>query len=184
MYREIFCNNTTLKYKLTYKNVKNINLRIKADGTINVSASKRVPQAIIDEFVISKSEFIFKALERFKNVLTSPKKQYFTEDDVKLVILNLCDKVYPYFQARGVNRPQIKFRKMVSCWGNCNSSKGIITFSTNLIFAPIECIEYVVQHEFTHLLQPNHSDKFYIELSKICPDWKELRKNLKEIHIR
>ena len=98
MYREIFCNNTIIKYKLTYKNVKNINLRIKADGTINVSASKRVPQAIIDEFVKSKSEFIFKALERFKNVSTSPKKQYFTEDDVKLVILNLCDKVYPYFQ--------------------------------------------------------------------------------------
>ena len=160
MYREIFCNNTTLKYKLTYKNVKNINLRIKADGTINVSSSKTVPQAIIDEFVKSKSELIFKALERFKNVSTSPKKQYFTVDEVKLVILNLCDKVYPYFQARGVNRPQIKFRKMVSCWGNCNSSKGIITFSTNLSLAPIECIEYVVQHECTHLLQPNHSDKF------------------------
>ena len=184
MYREFFCNNTIIKYKLTYKNVKNINLRIKADGTVNVSASKRVPQDIIDEFVKSKSEFIFKALERFKNASTSPNKQYFTEDEVKLVILNLCDKAYPYFQGRGVNKPQIKFRKMVSCWGSCNSSKGIITFNTNLNYAPIECIEYVVLHEFTHLLQPNHSEKFYRELSIICPYWKEFRKKLKEIHIR
>lgn len=184
MYREFFCNNTVFKYTLTYKNVKNTNLRIKPDGTINVSANKQVPQTVIDEFINSKSEFIIKALERYKTISTLPQKQYFTEDEVKLVILDLCEKVFPYFQNRGAKHPQIKFRKMVSCWGNCHSSKGIITFSTNLIFAPIECIEYVVLHEFTHLLQPNHSDKFYRELSKICPAWKERRKKLKEIHIR
>lgn len=184
MYREIFYNNAVLKYTLTYKNVKNINLRIKPDGTINVSANIKVPQAVIDEFIKSKSKFIFKALERYKNISNIPPKQYFTEDEVKLVIFNLCEKVFPYFRSRGVKKPQIKFRKMVSCWGNCNSSKGIITFSANLIFAPIECVEYVVLHEFTHFLQPNHSDKFYRELSKICPDWKDRRNKLREIHIR
>ena len=43
--------------------------------------------------------------------------------------------------------------------------------------APMACIEYVVVHEFTHFLQPNHSRKFYEQLSMFLPDWQE-RKQL------
>ena len=97
--------------------------------------------------------------------------------------VQLCGAVYPYFKARGVKYPQIKFRKMVSRWGSCQPTKGILTFNTNLMYAPKECIEYVVAHEFTHFLQANHSDKFYKELEKICPDRKMRQKQLKEIVI-
>ena len=75
-------------------------------------------------------------------------------------------------------------RKMVSQWGNCNSQKGILTFNINLMYAPPECVKYVAVHEFTHFLQPNHSDKFYKELSKVCPEWKNFRQKLKNIRIR
>lgn len=57
----IFVNNKIIKYDLQYKKVKNINLRIKPDGSIHVSASKRVSQKVIDEFILSKADFILKA---------------------------------------------------------------------------------------------------------------------------
>ena len=184
MNREIILGDRTIKYDLQYKKVKNINLRIKPDGSINVSANKRVPQKVIDEFIISKADFILRALEKYKNIPATVQKQYFTEDEVKEQIHDLCNKAFPYYEKRGIKYPEIKFRKMVSRWGSCHTKKGILTFSTNLIYAPAECIEYVVWHEFTHFLQPNHSSKFYDELEKVYPNWKECRKKLKEISIR
>lgn len=71
-----------------------------------------------------------------------------------------------------IKHPQIKFRRMVSRWGSCHFVNGILTFDTNLMYALTECIKYVVLHEFNHFLQPNHSDKFYDEFSKVCPEWK------------
>ena len=184
MNREIILGDRTIKYDLQYKKVKNINLRIKPDGSINVSVNKRVPQKVIDEFIISKADFIVRALEKYKNIPAAVQKQYFTEDEVKEQIHDLCNKAFPYYEKRGIKYPEVKFRKMVSRWGSCHTKKGILTFSTNLIYAPAECIEYVVWHEFTHFLQPNHSTRFYDELAKVYPNWKECRKKLKEISIR
>ena len=184
MIREIKQSNTIIQYDLQYKKVKNINLRIKPDGSINVSANKRVPQKVIDDFISSKADFIIRTLEKYKNMLVVERKQYYTENEVKQLIMSLCNQVYPYYKKRGIIYPEIKFRRMVSQWGNCHLQKGILTFNTNLMYAPIECIEYVVWHEFTHFLQPNHSTRFYDELAKVYPNWKECRKKLKEISIR
>ena len=161
------------------KKVKNVNMRIKPDGTVSVSANSRVPQKLIDDFVLSKADFIFGALEKY-NANYEP-KQYFTELQLKDFILQFCKIVYPYYEKYGVKYPVIKFRKMTSRWGSCNSTKGILTFNTQLMYAPPKCVEYVVWHEFTHFLQANHSRLFYNELEKVCPDWKILRKALKEI---
>lgn len=184
MIKKIDLNKTIIQYDLQYKKVKNINLRIKPDGSINVSADKRVPQKVIDDFIISKSEFILRALEKCKNRPIAEQKQYCTEDKLKELILALCNNVYPYYEKQGIKHPEIKFRRMVSRWGSCHTKKGILTFSTNLMYAPAECIEYVVWHEFTHFLQPNHSRRFYDELLKVCPNWKESRNKLKNINIR
>lgn len=184
MIRKIKIKDTTIQYDLQYKKVKNINLRIKPDGSINVSANKRVPRKVIDDFIISKADFILRTLEKYKNMPVKERKQYYTENEVKELILVLCDKAYPHYQRRGVSYPEIKFRKMVSRWGSCHSQKGLLTFNTNLMYAPKECIEYVIYHEFTHFLQPNHSRRFYDELAKVCPIWKDSRKKLKDINIR
>jgi predicted metal-dependent hydrolase len=45
-----------------------------------------------------------------------------------------------------------------------------------LLEAPVQCIEYVVAHEFTHFLEANHSRNFYKKLEAVMPDWKA-RKN-------
>ena len=184
MIREIIFKDNIIQYNLQYKNVKNINMRIKPDGSINVSANKGVPLTAIDDFALSKADSIIRALERYKNMPVKEQKQYYTEGELKELILTLCNKAYPYYETRGIRYPEIKFRKMVSRWGSCHSQKGILTFNINLMYAPMECIEYVVWHEFTHFLQPNHLSDFYDELAKVYPNWNECRKKLKDINIR
>ena len=164
--------------------MKNINLRIKSDGTVWVSKNKTVPQKVVEDFMNDKADFILKALYKFENAPPKKTEQFFSETEIREVINKLCREVYPEFEKKGVCYPQIKFRKMVSCWGNCRASRGILTFNTSLMYAPYLCIKYVVIHEFTHFLQPNHSRLFYEELEKVMPDWKEHRRKLKEINIR
>lgn len=184
MKKSITLKNKNLIYDLQRKKVKNINLRIKPDGCVSVSANKWVSQKAIDVFLTSKADFIINAVEKCEKRTEKPQKQYFAEDEIKGVILALCEKAYPYFERCGVKYPVIKFRRMVSQWGNCRNDRGVLTFNTNLMYAPIECVDYVVLHEFTHFLVANHSPKFYEELFKVCPDWKECRRKLKEINLR
>ncbi|MBQ2695765.1 MAG: DUF45 domain-containing protein [Clostridia bacterium] len=184
MKQELFYNGNLLAYELEYKKVKNINLRIKADGSIFVSANKRVPKGVIETFVLSKAPYILKVQKDYASRNNKELTPCFSEEEIRKVILELCGKAFPYFENRGVLYPAIRFRKMVSRWGSCHTGKGILTFNTNLMYAPLACVEYVVFHEFTHFLQGNHSKLFYAELEKVCPNWKECRKKLAEIPLR
>lgn len=184
MIKTIDLKNRKIEYDLEYKNVKNINLRIKSNGGIYVSANKRVPLNFIEEFILLKQNLILNALEKYKNKENLPQKQYFREDELISFIKDFSLEIYPYFEKQGIKYPLIKFRKMVSCWGVCHTKKGSITFNKNLMYAPKKCVKYVIFHEFIHFLVPNHSDKFYRELEKVCPNWKEYKKALKEISIR
>lgn len=184
MLKQIVLNDRTVCYNLEYKKVKNINIRIKSDGIVYVSAAKVVSEKYIQELLIKKSDFILRAVDKFKNTANVGNKVYFTEAEIKSVINDLCLKVYPYYEKMGIAFPVIKFRKMTSMWGSCRPHKGVLTFNINLMFAPMECAEYVVWHEFTHFLHNNHSDKFYNELSKVCFDWKERKEKLKNINLR
>ena len=92
MKKEVVYNGQSLEYELTYKNVKNINLRIKPDGSICVSANKRVPQRTIDGFILSKAGFILKAQKKYE---ARKQIRYFAEDEIRDVILGMCEKAYP-----------------------------------------------------------------------------------------
>jgi hypothetical protein len=62
----VIFNNKKIEYTLTRKNVKNINLRIHPDLSISVSANKYVPKRVIEEFILSKGEFITNSLEKLE----------------------------------------------------------------------------------------------------------------------
>ena len=183
MLKEIYLCGQKVEYKLNRKNVKNINLRIKSDGSINVSASPFVLQNTIDNFLLSKDKWIINALNKYKNKKVEPTHKYFEEDELVKYISDFCNRVYPYYQNYIGEYPKINFKKTKSRWGSCNPKTKTLCFSTNLVYAPSECVEYVVYHEFTHFLQPDHSSGFYKELSKVCPDWHNLRNKLKSVII-
>lgn len=183
MIKEIVLDGRKITYELEIKKVKNVNLRIRADGSVYVSANRRVSRGFIEEFMRSKSEFILRALEKCEKKRETPCIPRFSEAETKDLILKICGEVYPYYEKIGVGFPKIKFRKMVSRWGSCNFTKGILTFNTNLMYAPEECIRYVVLHEFTHFLVQNHSKSFYDELSKVCPEWRLCKNKLCEIKL-
>lgn len=76
---------------------------------------------------------------------------------------------------------RVTFRNQKTRWGSCSSAKNL-NFNWRLIMAPIEIIDYVVVHEMCHLKYMNHSSAFWKLVSEEIPNYKEMKKWLKENH--
>ncbi len=74
---------------------------------------------------------------------------------------------------------KIFFKNIKSRWGSC-SEAGNINISTRLLFAPQDALEAVCVHELAHLIEQNHSERFWILVEKAMPNYKEAHGWLKE----
>lgn len=87
--------------------------------------------------------------------------------------------IYPLFQ-EDIPYPTLKIRKMTSRWGVCNRVKKTVTLNSELIKYGIEQIDYVIVHELSHFVHFDHSKAFWETVVKYCPNYKRIRKSLKE----
>lgn len=69
-------------------------------------------------------------------------------------------------------------KQMKTEWGSCVKSKRTLIFNLELARVPLECIEFVVVHEFCHFLIDNHNKLFEALMTKRLPNWRTLRNNL------
>ncbi len=76
--------------------------------------------------------------------------------------------------------PNLKIRKMKTRWGVCNTKNYNITLNLELYKYDIECLDYVIVHELSHLLEANHSKKFWNIVEKYYPNYKIIRKKLRD----
>ncbi len=74
--------------------------------------------------------------------------------------------------------PKLRIRKMKTRWGVCNRSNNTVTLNSNLIKYDITKLDYVIIHELSHFVHFNHSASFWLTVSKYCPNYKLIRKQL------
>ncbi|GAA5562495.1 hypothetical protein Asch03_04004 [Acinetobacter schindleri] len=74
-------------------------------------------------------------------------------------------------------QPDIRLMTMRTQWGNCSPS-GVLTLNPHLVKAPTICIDYVILHELCHLVEHNHSERFYQLLNQVMPDWSKIKNQL------
>lgn len=73
--------------------------------------------------------------------------------------------------------PPLKLMRMRTQWGSC-SPEGLVYLNPALIKAPRHCIEYVITHELCHLVEHNHSKRFFDLLFKQMPAWENAKHEL------
>jgi predicted metal-dependent hydrolase len=74
----------------------------------------------------------------------------------------------------GVALKRIVVRDQSSRWGSC-STTGVLSFSWRLILAPSDILEYLAAHEVAHLVEMNHSPRFWRVVQRFCPDHKRAK---------
>jgi predicted metal-dependent hydrolase len=74
-----------------------------------------------------------------------------------------------YADELGLTFKRLTVRDQSSRWGSC-STTGMLSFSWRLILAPSRVLDYLAAHEVAHLVEMNHSAKFWRLVRRICPD--------------
>lgn len=70
---------------------------------------------------------------------------------------------------------RITLRDTRSRWGSC-AHDGALMYSWRLVMAPPSVLDYVAAHEVAHMVEMNHSDRFWAVVGRLYPGWQVQRK--------
>ncbi len=131
--------------------------------------------------------FLTKHKIRFnKNILTveSPADSRITKEELFQIYVRRIAKEFILERAKflaekfGFKFNAVKIRGQKTRWGSC-SSNGSLSFNYKLLQFRKEVIDYVIIHELCHTKELNHSPKFWKFVEQFYPDYKQIKKELK-----
>lgn len=96
----------------------------------------------------------------------------------KILFKERLDYNYNNF-SESIPYPDLKIRKMTTRWGVCNTKLKTVTLNLELIKRETKYLDYVIIHELSHLIEANHSAKFWKIVEKNCPNYKIIRNEMK-----
>jgi predicted metal-dependent hydrolase len=113
------------------------------------------------------------------------RQEYISKQLQKLLAKNHLPELKSHvhrLNALHVNKPikKISYKYTISRWGACNHTDKEINLSTRLLLAPLPILEYVIIHELAHLIEPNHSRRFWNIVKSIDPRYKSKKKWLND----
>ncbi|MCO7108343.1 M48 family metallopeptidase [Gemmiger formicilis] len=172
-----------ITYTLTRRRVRNINLRVRADGSVAASASPRVPAAYVDAFVTARADWVRTAqaraaARREREAAEAPRCR---PRPRRWPICRRCAG----HTIRNSRRPA-RAARCPNCGarhehplGSCSLRTGTLAFARRLCTMPLPAQEYVVVHEFCHFAHPDHSPAFWAAVAEVLPDYKQRERMLK-----
>ena len=90
----------------------------------------------------------------------------------------LIDKTKRYSAILKVEPTSINLKDYKAMWGSC-SPKGVVSYNWRIILAPHKIVDYIVVHELCHLIEPNHSSKYWKQVRSVIPDYENSKEWLK-----
>lgn len=178
-------NGSTVEYSFK-RNARSKRLRLSVhhDGSVVVTAPKRLGVFFIEQFIAQKSEWILEKIELAKKrevggglSCKGTQKEYEQLRDQALYIIQ--QRVHQLNVSYGFSFGKISIRNQKTRWGSC-SKNGNLTFNYRIILLHSDLMDYVIVHELCHLQEFNHSESFWKLVEKVVPDYKEKRKRMRE----
>jgi len=129
----------------------------------------------IHNLIDEKSSWIDKQLKRVDDFKLIGKDELYSVEFIE-------NRVNHFSKLMDLKFKRLKFRKMKSRWGSCNS-KSEITLNSELTRVDKELIDYVIVHELAHIKHMNHSKEFHNLVENYLPMSKTYRDRLKNIRL-
>lgn len=163
---------------------KTLSVEITPRATVVVRAPYGMPNAKIRQFLMERSGWIEKHIEKMRAALAErppvePLSYRQLKELAERALEVIPPKVAGYAQILGVDYGRITVRNQKTRWGSC-SGKGNLNFNCLLMLAPAEVREYVAVHELCHRKYMNHSAQFWAAVANALPDYERCRKWLKD----
>lgn len=170
----------TLVYTLIYCDRQNIQISVKS-AEIIVRAPKGTAKRKIEAFIRENLEKIKTALEKQKTRQDS----FHVSSAEELLEMKRAAKEYftrktaEYAEIMGLKYSRVSITQAKTRHGSCSYKARSINYSCYMMRYPEELRDYVVVHELSHLMHPNHSRAFYDYLKIYMPDYKERKARLR-----
>lgn len=175
-----------LYYKIEIKRSKRrtLALEVRPDGNVLVRSPFNVSNEKIKSFIKENQSFIEKHVARIQQRLKeTPDSHPLTETEIKGLAKQaleiIPERLEYYAKLIGVDYGRVTIRVQKTKWGSC-SGKGNLNFNCLLMLAPRAVLDYVLVHELCHRREMNHSKNFWNLVEQVMPDYKVLRKWLKD----
>lgn len=78
----------------------------------------------------------------------------------------------------GVQVSACGIKRMKTRWGTCNQKTGRIWLNLELAKKPEHCLDFIIAHEMTHLLERSHNDRFKVHMNTFMPRWRQYKEEL------
>ena len=131
---------------------------------------------VLETYLTSKVTEHFIFIKQGLDIKKEIKRLFKNELLIKLTELT---KYYFYNMSFTCEFPSIIIKDVKSKWGSYWKDKHKIEYSSNLLFKDERTYHYLVVHELAHIIEFNHSSKFYDIVKMYCPNYKQLRNELK-----
>jgi predicted metal-dependent hydrolase len=145
-------------------------------GAVYLSVPLRTPWTFAEAFLVKSRPWI----EQHVGTTIQPNRRPPTRREREAARRLVKMKLNQWSMYFAVSWEGVRIGNQKSRWGSC-SSTGTLSFNWRLIELPGELADYIVVHELAHLLQPNHSPKFWAEVERVLPDWRSRRKALRTL---
>ncbi len=191
-----------VRYEVIKRSVRYLRIYIMPEGYLRIVS----PTEDVEKFIREKRGWILKKLALFEDIPSEAFERFplsgsfydaekgdktgiyenricyrdlsqlerFLRATLKKELLEVVSRYSPLID-QTPNR--IFIRKNRSRWASC-SSIGNLSFNLAAASLPLELLDYLVVHELAHLIELNHSKKFWNIVSRFHPDYRQKRKEL------
>lgn len=173
--------NTGIEYSISFAARKSISMGFTAQGMLTVRAPKTMTHAEVLAFMERKQEWI---LKHHKRILEQENDRCVLTTEEQMRFKDIAGRVIPervQFIAKkmGSQYNRICIREQKTRWGSCSCRRNL-NFNWKLVLMPPEILDYVIIHELCHLVEMNHSDRFWNLVKQYCPDYQQRKKWLRD----
>lgn len=163
---------------------RRLSIRVLPGGQVRVTAPHGFPPGRLTRFLHEQRPWIERAAEAMRRLPAAPPR---AEARQAYALGKEAARRYAYAAiarlapAYGVVPAGVSIRDQKSRWGSC-SRDGRLAFNWRIARLPPRLADYVVVHELCHLLEFNHSPRFWALVARTMPDHRALRKALHHEH--
>ena len=172
-----------MEYSVIRSRRRTLSIQVTKSGVV-IRAPLTATRRAIDAFAKKYESWAAKKTDELERCAAEAGKQPpLTGDDLERLareaMRTIPERAALLAKRIGVEYNRITIRKQKTRWGSC-STKGNLSFNCLLMLTPPEVLDSVIVHELCHLKYMDHSEKFYAEVQKYCPDYRRCNSGLKK----
>lgn len=161
-------------------------IAVYCDSSVVVTLPRGLDLSSAENFAKEKFSWILKSLEYFKpyknrTIIKSGRREYVKYRQQALTLAQA--KVTQWNQLYNFNVNRVNIKNQKTRWGSC-SKKGNLNFNYKIVHLPEKLVDYLVVHELCHVGEFNHSRKFWDLVARTMPEYREMRKGLRDFATR